>query len=109
MSHLPLTLGDPALQERSMIIWYQGAPPDLDLSKKIIPGQKQWFREMDGFDLSLFGSPEFRRIEKDDFSANRRSPLFSFIYFLMFSLPWILLLGFLLWLAFRPRKKKSSI
>jgi len=101
-------LGEPALQERSMVIWYEGAAPDLNLSKKIIPLKDQWFREMDGFDLSEFGSPEFRRIDKDDFSVNRRSPLISFVYFLMFSVPWLLLLGFLLWLAFRPRKKTTS-
>jgi hypothetical protein len=56
----------------------------------------------------MFDSPAFKSPPKQDFSTNKKSPLLSALYFILFSLPWVLLVGFLAWLAFKPKKKKTS-
>ena len=95
-------------KEQSLVIWYEGAAADMKLEKKVLPASQQLYRELNGLNLSLFDTPSFSKSGKKDFSTNKRSPFFSFLYFLMFSTPWILLLAFLGWLIFKPKKKKES-
>lgn len=107
MTQLALQKG--TLQKSTeLVIWYDGAPPDMKFDKKVLPLAQQLYAEMDKFNMAMFDSPEFKPHEKNDFSVNKRSPFFSFLYFLMFTVPWILLIGFMAWLVFKPKKKKES-
>ncbi len=91
-----------------LVIWYEGAAPDQKLEKKLLPARDVLFIAVKDFDLMMFNSPEFKAPPKPDFSTNKQSPLVSALYFIMFSLPWVLLVGFLAWLVFKPKKKRSS-
>ena len=91
-----------------LVIWYEGAAPDMKLEKKVLPAQDGLYQELNAFDLMMFDSPAFKSPPKPDFSTNKKSPLLSALYFILFSLPWVLLVGFLAWLAFKPKKKKTS-
>ena len=95
-------------EEQSLILWYQGAAPDMKLEKKVLPAKSFLYKELNNLNLSLFDTPSFVQTDKKDFSTNKKSPFFSFLYFLMFSAPWILLVAFLVWLVFKPKKKNKS-
>lgn len=103
MSQLSYTPGD-----RDLVIWYNGSAPDMKMEKKVLPLAQQLFDEMNSFNMAMFGSPEFRPVQQDDFSTNKRSPFVSFLYFIMFSAPWVILVAFLAWLALKPKKKKTN-
>jgi hypothetical protein len=98
----------PAATGGDLVIWYEGAAPDMKLEKKVLPTQDALYQELNAFDLMMFDSPAFKSPPKQDFSTNKKSPLLSALYFILFSLPWVLLVGFLAWLAFKPKKKKTS-
>jgi hypothetical protein len=98
----------PAATGGDLVIWYEGAAPDMKLEKKVLPAQDALYQELNAFDLMMFDSPAFKSPPKQDFSTNKKSPLLSALYFILFSLPWVLLVGFLAWLAFKPKKKKTS-
>ena len=98
----------PAATGGDLVIWYEGAAPDMKLEKKVLPTQDALYQELNAFDLMMFESPAFKSPPKQDFSTNKKSPLLSALYFILFSLPWVLLVGFLAWLAFKPKKKKTS-
>lgn len=91
-----------------LLIWYEGAAPDMKLEKKVLPAQDALYQELAEFDLMMFDNPAFKSPPKPDFSTNKKSPLLSALYFILFSLPWVLLVGFLAWLAFKPKKKKTT-
>lgn len=90
-----------------LLIWYNGAAPDTKLDKKVMPLKDTLFKEFGRFDLAMFDSPEFKRPPKSDFTTNAQNPFIAALYFLLFSIPWIILVGFLAWLVFK-RKKRSS-
>jgi hypothetical protein len=98
----------PAEKGGDLVIWYEGAAPDMKLEKKVLPARDALYQELNAFDLMMFDSPAFKSPPKPDFSTNKKSPLLSALYFILFSLPWVLLVGFLAWLAFKPKKKKTS-
>lgn len=98
----------PSATGGDLVIWYEGAAPDMKLEKKVLPAQDALYEELNGFDLMMFNNPAFKSPPKPDFSTNKKSPLLSALYFILFSLPWVLLVGFLAWLAFKPKKKKTT-
>ncbi len=90
---------------QDLVIWYEGAAPDSKFEKKILLLEPQLYRELNTFDTALFNTPSFTATGKDDFSTNKRSPIFSFLYFLMFTVPWIILIAFVIFLVRKPKKK----
>jgi hypothetical protein len=92
----------------TLLIWYQGAPPDFKYSKKILPFADTLYAMVDAFPVDDFGSPGYKTIDRDNFSLAPEGLTFSgFLYFLLFTIPWIILLGVVFFLL-RGRKKKTE-
>lgn len=91
-----------------MVIWYEGAAPDYKFEKKVLPKQDLLYQEIDGFDLALFDIPDFEPVNKTDFTTTLKSTLGSVLYFILFSVPWLILLGFIIFLLKKPRKKANA-
>jgi hypothetical protein len=91
---------------KAMVIWYEGAAPDYKFEKKVLPKQQLLFEDINGFDLALFDVPDFKAVNKTDFSTNKKSALGSILYFILFSIPWLILVGFIVFLL--RKSKKSS-
>jgi hypothetical protein len=54
----------------------------------------------------LFDVPDFKPISKTDFTTNKKSTLGSVLYFILFSVPWLILVGFIVFLLRKPKKGK---
>ena len=103
-----IPLPEKSATEQSLVIWYEGAAPDMKMEKRVLPVKNHLYKELNNLNLALFDTPSFVVADKKDFSANKRSPLFSILYFLMFASPWVILVAFLFWLVSKPKKKKES-
>lgn len=95
-------------EDDDLVIWYHGAPPDFPFTKKVIPAKDTLYGLLDQYPIAEFGRPDFVAMDRDDFSTNPDSPVGSILYYVFFSLPWLFLLGFLIFLIRKPRKKKDS-
>lgn len=93
----------------TLLIWYQGAPPDFKYSKKILPFADTLYTMVDAMPVDDFGSPGFKLIDRDNFSLATDGLTFSgFLYFLLFTVPWIILLGLIVFLLRGKKKKRAS-
>jgi hypothetical protein len=93
----------------TLLIWYQGAPPDFKYSKKIMPFADTLYTMVDAMPVDDFGSPGFKPIDRDNFSLAQDGLTFSgFLYFLLFTVPWIILLGLIIFLLRGKKKKRES-
>jgi len=95
-------------EDDDLLIWYQGAPPDFPFTKKVIPAKDTLFKLIDQFPIAEFGRPDFVAIDRDSFDTNSDSPVGSVLYYVFFTLPWLFLFGFLIYLLRRPKKKKQE-
>jgi hypothetical protein len=90
---------------RDLLIWYQGAPPDFKFEKKVEPKQALLFAEMDKFQLGAFAEETFEPLNKTDYSAHEPGGVTSVLYFILFSIPWLLLIAFIIFLLKKPKKQ----
>ncbi len=88
-----------------LVIWYEGAPPDFKFTKNILPAADVLFSELDKFPESEFNNTSFAVIDRYNFSTNPKNPLAAILYFMMFFLPWIILIAFIIFLLKKPKKK----
>jgi hypothetical protein len=95
--------GDSLQQE--MVIWYEGAAPDYNFEKKVLPRQGLLLQDIGTFDLALFDAPGFKKVNKTDFATNKRSLVGTIVYFALFTIPWLILLAFIVFLIRKPKKK----
>jgi hypothetical protein len=96
----------PDSAQQAMVIWYEGAAPDYKFEKKVLPKQHLLYEDINRFDLALFDVPDFKPISKTDFTTNKKSTLGSVLYFILFSVPWLILVGFIVFLLRKPKKGK---
>jgi hypothetical protein len=89
----------------TMVVWYEGQAPDYKFEKKVLPQQHLLYEDINDFEVAFFDAPGFKALEKTDFTTNTRSILGSVIYFILFSIPWIILVGFIVFLLRKPKKK----
>jgi hypothetical protein len=95
--------------EHNLLIWYQGAPPDFKFDKRVIPAADTLFKMMDAFPITEFNNPAFNTLERNNFSLAASGLTFSgILYFLLFSIPWIVLGGFVIFLLRGKKKHKDS-
>ncbi len=92
----------------TMVIWYEGAAPDYKFETKVLPKQQLLFEDINAFDLALFDVLDFKTVSKNDFTSNKRSTLGTILYFVLFSVPWLILLGFIVFLLKKPKKDKNA-
>jgi len=97
----------PAIEQPDMVIWYDGTPPDYKFDKKVPPAATALYEDINEFDPALFGTAVFKPVNKKDFSSTTASTGGSALYFVLFSIPWIILAGFIIFLLIRPKKKKN--
>ncbi|MFZ9661727.1 MAG: hypothetical protein ACO29O_07600, partial [Chitinophagaceae bacterium] len=90
-----------------MVIWFEGAAADFKFDKKVMPFQEALFDEINKFDVRRFKNQNFGVLEKNDFSTDKKNQLLSILYFVMFSVPWVILVVFILFLIFRKKKKTN--
>lgn len=99
----------PAGNEQSapnFLIWYQGAPPDFKFDKKILPFPDTLYTIMERFPTGSFQNARFDALRRNNFSLSPAGLTFSgVLYFLMFTIPWIVLAGFIIFLL-KGKKKK---
>ena len=93
----------------TLLIWYQGAPPDFKYSKKILPFADTLYTIVDAMPVNDFGSPGFKAIDRDNFSlAPDGLTISGILYFLLFSIPWIIMAGIIIFLLRGKKKKQES-
>jgi hypothetical protein len=92
----------------SLVVWYEGQAPDYKFEKNVLPKQHLLFEDINDFDIALFDAPGFIPADKTDFSTNTRSTIGSILYFIFFSIPWIILIGFIVFLLKKPKSKHNT-
>ncbi|HSF45925.1 MAG TPA: hypothetical protein VLA58_07930 [Chitinophagaceae bacterium] len=95
----------PDTLNETLVIWYEGQAPDYKFEKKVLPKQHLLFEDINGFDLAFFDGTGFKPVDKTDFTTNTRSTVGTVLYFLMFTIPWIFLIWFIVYLLRKPKKK----
>lgn len=92
----------------TFLLWYDGAPPDFKFDKKVVPIADTLFAQVDAMPLALFGDPGFKAMERQNFSlAPSGLTLTGILYFVLFSVPWIILAWFVVSML-RRRKKTGT-
>ena len=90
--------------DSSIIIWYQGAAPDYKFEKKVVPQKRLLFEDINTFNANAFAEETFSALTITDFSTNAKQTWTSSLYFILFSIPWILLVVFIIYLLKKPKK-----
>lgn len=92
----------------NLLVWYEGAPPDFKFEKRVLPAADTLFKMMDAFPVSEFNNTGFRALDRNNFSLAESGLTFSgALYFILFTIPWIVLGGFIIYLV-RGKKKKMN-
>lgn len=91
-----------------LLIWFEGVAPDFRFDKKVLPYKEALLQEMKKFDEGSFQTEKFGIIEKNDFGTNKQNKLLAILYFIMFSVPWVILGVFILFLIFKKKKSIST-
>ena len=93
----------------NIAIWYRGAPANFTFDKKVLPAMDTLFHMMDEFPIAEFDDPSFRPVSKSDFSVAPTGLTFAAVlYFLMFSLPWLILGAVIIYLIRGKGRKKRE-
>jgi hypothetical protein len=94
------------LPSPNFLIWYRGAPPDFKFDQKILPYPDTLYSIMEQFPTASFKNAGFAKLDRNNFSLSPSGLTFSgVLYFLMFTVPWIVLAGFIIFLL---REKKIN-
>lgn len=95
--------------EDNMIVWYSGAPADYPFEKKVTPVLEPLRVSMDTFPVTSFYDPAFQLIRRSDFDlAAGGLTLAGVLYFIMFFAPWVILIGFVVFMLRGKRKRKAG-
>lgn len=98
-----------ASKNGNIAIWYRGAAANYTFDKKVLPAMDTLFHMMDEFPMAEFDDPSFRPVSKSDFSVAPTGLTFATVlYFLMFSLPWLILGAVIIYLIRGRGKKKQE-
>lgn len=93
----------------NLLIWYNGAPADYPFEKKVTPMLKALRASMDTFPVTAFNDPGFQPIRRNDFDmAAGGLTLAGVLYFIMFSTPWVILIGFVVLMLRDKRKRRTA-
>ena len=92
----------------TIVVWYEGQAPDYKFEKKVLPKQHLLFEDINNFDMTFFDGTGFKPVDKTDFTTNTRSTLGTVLYFIMFTVPWIFLIWFIVFLLRKPRNKQNA-
>lgn len=93
----------------NLLIWYNGAPADYPFEKKVTPMLEPLRNSMDTFPVTAFNDPAFQLIQRHDFDvAEGGITLASVLYFIMFFTPWVILIGFVVFILRGKRKRKAT-
>jgi hypothetical protein len=101
-------LGDSSKAAKNLLVWYEGAPPDFKYEKKVLGSIDTLYRMMDAFPLGDFDEPSFQPVSRSglDVSKTGVTPA-GIAYFIMFFIPWIVLL-FIIFQLLRKGKKRET-
>ena len=95
--------------EDNMIVWYSGAAADYPFEKKVTPMLEPLRVSMDTFPVTAFYDPAFQLIRRSDFDlAAGGLTLAGILYFIMFFAPWVILIGFVVFMLLGKRKRRSA-
>lgn len=93
----------------NLIVWYNGAPADYPFEKKVTPMLEPLRVSMDTFPVTAFGDPAFQLIRRTDFDlAAGGLTLAGILYFIMFFAPWVILIGFVVFMLRGKRKRRAA-
>ena len=93
----------------NLLVWYNGAPADYPFEKKVTPMLEPLRNSMDTFPVTAFNDPAFQFIQRHDFDlAAGGITLASVLYFIMFFTPWVILIGFVVFILRGKRKRKAT-
>lgn len=93
----------------NLVIWYNGAPADYPFEKKVTPMLEPLRSSMDTFPVTAFNDPAFQPLQRRDFDvAAGGITLASVLYFIMFFTPWVILIGFVVFIMRGKRKRKAT-
>jgi hypothetical protein len=94
--------------EDNMIVWYSGAAADYPFEKKVTPMLEPLRVSMDTFPVTAFNDPAFQQIRRNDFDlAAGGLTLAGILYFIMFFAPWVILIGFVVFMLRGKRKRRA--
>jgi hypothetical protein len=100
---------DSPISESNLLIWYDGAPPDFKYGKKVLGWTDTLYAMMDAFPLGEFNDLAFQTVARANFDVSKTGMTPAGIaYFLMFFLPWIILIFIIFQLLRKGRKGKSA-
>ena len=98
-----------SIGDRNILIWYEGAAPDYRFEKKVIPAADTLYKILDAFSDDDFNDPAFQPIVRNHFElAKTGLTVAGVLYFLLFTIPWIILIGFIIFLLFRKKSKSDK-
>lgn len=93
----------------NILVWYQGAPADYPFEKKVTPMLDVLRASLDTFPVTAFNDPGFQSIRRNDFDlAAGGLTLAGVLYFIMFFAPWVILIGFVVFMLRGKRKRKAG-
>lgn len=90
--------------DSSVVLWYAGAAPDYTFEKKVVPQKHLLFDDINTFNTWVFAEESFSAVSLTDFSTNAEKSWMSVLYFILFSIPWIMLVVFIIYLVKKPKK-----
>ena len=94
----------------NLLVWYKGAPADYPFEKKVTPLQEALRNSMDTFPVTAFNDPAFQPLRRHDFDvAEGGITLAGVLYFFMFFTPWVILIGFVLFILLGKRKRRAAM
>jgi hypothetical protein len=94
---------------QNLVIWYNGAPADYPFEKKVTPLEDALRSSMDTFPVTAFNDPAFQPLRRYDFDVSAGGiTLASVLYFIMFFTPWVILIGFVVFILRGKRKRKAA-
>jgi|GEM_PF-3190153 hypothetical protein len=106
-THLLLQSAGKEQASPNFLVWYQGAPPDFKFDTKILPFADTLYTIMERFPTASFKNAPFDALHRNNFYLSPAGLTFSgVLYFLMFTIPWMVLAGFIIFLL-KGKKKKQ--
>lgn len=104
-----VTRGDSTGRTGNMLIWYEGAAPDFKFDRKVLPAADTLYRIMDDFPLDEFDGPGFQPVSRMNLHVAKTGITPAGIaYFIMFFLPWVVLLFIIFQLLRKGKKEKTA-
>ena len=93
----------------NLVIWYNGAPADYPFEKKVTPMLEPLRSSLDTFPVTAFNDPAFQPLRRHDFDISAGGiTLASVLYFIMFFTPWVILIGFVVFVLRGKSKRKRA-